>query len=87
MVSEFGRLLLEVLDEQDLSCYELGEASSLGAETISRLVNGRRPPNERHVLRILIPLLVHAEDLKFANEMLSIADAYTFRPPRRKKRD
>ena len=86
MVSEFGQVLLRVLDDKDLSCYELGEASALGAVTISRLVNGRREPNERHVLRILIPLFVSPADLDSVNELLSIADANTFIKPRRKKR-
>ena len=86
MVSEFGKELLKMLDDKEMSCYELGEASGLGAVTISRLVNGVRDPNERHALRILIPLFVNPADLDAVNELLSIADAYTFAKPRRRKR-
>ena len=86
MVSEFGHVLLKMLDDKEMSCYALGEASGLGASTISRLVNDRRDPNERHALRILIPLLADPDDLDDANELLSVADADIITEPRRKKR-
>lgn len=87
MVTEFGQVLLKMLDDKEMSCYALGEASGLGASTISRLVSGVRNPRERHALRILIPLFVDPDDLDAVNELLSVADADIITRPRRSKRD
>lgn len=84
MVSEFGVVLLDMLDRKGLSCYELGEASGLGADTISKLVNGHRPPTERHILRLIPPLLMAEDDIESANRLLTVADVYIFRKPRRR---
>jgi len=84
-VTEFGALLLELLDRKGLSCYEIGEASGLGADTISKLVNGHRPPTERHILRLIPPLLMTDDDIESANRLLTIGDVYIFRKPRSRR--
>ena len=77
----------------------LGEASGLGASTISRLVNGKRPANERllvngkrpanerHALRMLVPLLADPDVYDDVNDLVSLADGDIFTEPRRKKSD
>lgn len=86
MVTEFGRELLTMLDDREMSCYELGEVSLLGADTISRLVNGRRRPNERQVLRILSSLLLAKagkRERDEADRLMEVAELYPFGKLRR----
>jgi len=78
MRSEFGDLLLRLLEQKRVSQYQLSRAANLGPETISRLISGERPARERHALRIAIALFMEPWQIDATNDLLDIADAYTF---------
>ena len=83
--TEFGKLLNEMLRLRGVSQYWLGNHSCLGADVVCRLRKGRRRPTERHVLRLLVPLLMERWQMEATNALMQAAEYDIFPLPANKK--
>lgn len=83
--TDFGKLLDKMLRIRGVSQYWLGNHSSLGADVVCRLRKGRRRPTERHVLRMVIPLLMERWQIEATNALMEAAEQYIFPLPQDKK--
>jgi transcriptional regulator with XRE-family HTH domain len=73
---DYRELLWRELTVNDMTQYELARLCNIGPETINRIINGRRPPTEEHVLRIALAFLT-AEQKEIVNRHLDSASLYT----------
>jgi transcriptional regulator with XRE-family HTH domain len=72
--TRFGEVLATVLAKRGLSQYRLSLRANLGAETVNRVVRGRRPPTEAQVLRMGVALLMTTEQLSLMSSLLEAAE-------------
>lgn len=78
MSTEFNQLLRQLMHARKVSQYKLGIWSNLGDQAICNILRGRRRANERHVLRLAIPLLMEPWQIEAMNELLEAAEEYIF---------
>jgi len=50
--NSLGALLKKLLQERSLSMHKLGQLTGIDTATISRIVNGKQPPNANHLQKI-----------------------------------
>ena len=78
MKTEFAKTLARILAERGISQYGLSHRAGMGPETVNRLVNGVRPPNEWQVLRIGIGLTGDIAQVREINRLLDEAGLRVF---------